>query len=135
MSETLKLSVPCDARYVSTVRLAVSSVASLAGFDIEAIEDIKIAVSEACTNIILHGGIGENAYNVLCTVADGHLELVVEDDGVGFAYEAYEKPNLEEPSEGGLGLYIILALMDDVKVLSQTGAGTSIRMTKLRPAG
>ncbi|MDR2487437.1 MAG: ATP-binding protein [Clostridiales Family XIII bacterium] len=135
MSETLKLSVPCDARYVSTVRLAVSSVASLAGFDIEAIEDIKIAVSEACTNIILHGGLGESAYNVICALEDGGLELVVEDDGVGFAYEEYEKPNLEEPSEGGLGLYIILALMDDVKVSSQAGAGTSIRMKKFRPAG
>jgi serine/threonine-protein kinase RsbW len=130
MTDTLKISVPGNARYVSTVRLAVSSMANQAGFDIEAIEDIKVAVSEACTNIITHGDIGELAYNVTCAIDTDKLEIAVEDDGVGYDIEKYKEPNLNEPKEGGLGVFIIRALMDDVVVNSKRGSGTSIRMTK-----
>jgi serine/threonine-protein kinase RsbW len=116
MTDTLKLSVPVNARYVTTVRLAVSSMANQAGFDIEAIEDIKVAVSEACNNIIEHGGLGELAYHVTCAIDPDNLEISVEDDGVGYDTATYEEPDLSDPKESGLGVFIIRALMDDVEV-------------------
>lgn len=130
MTDTLKISVPSNARYVSTVRLAISSMANQAGFDIEAIEDIKVAVSEACTNIIKHGEIGDLAYNVTCVIDKDKLEIAVEDDGVGYDLGEYKEPDLSDPKEGGLGVFIIRALMDDVVVSSNRGSGTSIQMTK-----
>jgi serine/threonine-protein kinase RsbW len=104
--------------------------ANQAGFDIESIEDIKVAVSEACTNIITHSDIGDLAYNVTCAIDTDKLEISVEDDGVGYDMKNYKEPDLEVPKEGGLGVFIIRALMDDVEVNSKQGAGTSIRMTK-----
>jgi serine/threonine-protein kinase RsbW len=133
MPDTLTLSVPGKAEYVSTVRLAVSSLAAKLGLDIEAIEDIKVAVSEACSNILCHSKIGEeHIYQVTCTMHDDRLEIAVSDDGVGFDAETYEttEPDAECLQVGGLGIYIIKTLMDDVKVTSEEGSGTLIQMTK-----
>jgi serine/threonine-protein kinase RsbW len=131
MPDTLTLSVPGKAAYVSTVRLAVSSLAAKSGFDIEAIEDIKVAVSEACSNILCHSNIGEDyLYRVECTLHDDRLEITVIDDGIGFDTNDYETPDPECLQVGGLGIYIIKALMDEVHVDSQDGAGTLIRMVK-----
>jgi serine/threonine-protein kinase RsbW len=131
MPDKLTLSVPGKAEYVSTVRLAVSSLAAKTGFDIEAIEDIKVAVSEACSNILCHSNIGnDRIYRVECTLHDSKMEIIVVDDGVGFDVSDYEAPDPESLQVGGLGIYIIKALMDEVQVVSQDGAGTLIHMTK-----
>jgi serine/threonine-protein kinase RsbW len=127
----MTLSVPGRAEYVSTVRLAVSSLAAKSGFDIETIDDIKVAVSEACSNILCHSNIeDEYTYHVECTMHDSKFEITVADDGVGFDIDSYEAPDPECLNVGGLGIYIIKALMDEVQVVSQDGAGTRIKMIK-----
>jgi serine/threonine-protein kinase RsbW len=131
MPDTLILSVPGKAEYVSTVRLAVSSLAAQSGFDVETIDDIKVAVSEACSNILCHSKIGDDgSYRVECTRHDGRIEITVADDGVGFDADSYETPDPDCLHAGGLGIYIIKALMDEVEVTSRDGAGAVIRMTK-----
>jgi serine/threonine-protein kinase RsbW len=131
MPDTMTLSVPGKAEYVSTVRLAVSSLAAKSGFDIESIEDIKVAVSEACSNILCHSDSGnEYLYRVECTLHDDRFEITVVDSGVGFDTDNYETPDPGSLQSGGLGIYIIKALMDEVQVESHDGSGTLIRMTK-----
>jgi serine/threonine-protein kinase RsbW len=131
MRDSIKLTIPCKPEYVSTVRLTVSSVASRAGFDIEAIEDIKVAVSEACSNIINHSLLcGEDDYRVICIVDKDKMEISVEDDGAGFNIEEYTSPVQGEIGERGLGLFLIRALMDETKVLSELGKGTEFQMIK-----
>ncbi|MDR0852022.1 MAG: ATP-binding protein [Clostridiales Family XIII bacterium] len=134
MTDTLKLSVPVKPEYVGTVRLAISSLANKAGFDIEAIEDIKVAVSEACSNIVCHSTIDEDRlYNVICEIFSDRLSISVEDEGVGFDVNNIPEPDLSEHTGSGLGVFIIRALMDEVDVSSKVGSGTSIRMVKYLP--
>ena len=129
--DTIKLRVPCKPEYVSTIRLAISSLANTVGFDIEAIEDIKVAVSEACSNIVAHSTIGEEVlYEVDCAVGNGQIEISVRDSGVGFDLEEYVEPDLDLPSENGLGVFLIRVLMDDVSIDTEEGSGTCIKMTK-----
>jgi serine/threonine-protein kinase RsbW len=136
MTDTLKLMVPGKPEYVRTVRLAVSSLANKVGFDIEAIEDIKVAVSEACSNIVCHSTIdSDKFYHVTCEICEDRLEISIEDEGVGFDMEAYEEPSLGQIKEGGLGVFIIKALMDEVNVRSEIGSGTCIKMIKYVAAG
>ena len=52
--DVLTLSIPNDSEYISIVRLMVSGVCSRMNYAVEDIEDIKIAISEACTNVVLH---------------------------------------------------------------------------------
>ena len=88
MADQLTLNVPGKAEYVGTVRMTVAHVASNAGFDIEAIDDIKIAVSEACTNIIMHAhDEAVFSYDVLVERGDDNLTITVEDNGAGFGLE------------------------------------------------
>ncbi|MBR0598415.1 ATP-binding protein [Sinanaerobacter chloroacetimidivorans] len=132
MTDILKFSVPGKPEYVGMVRLAISSLANCAGFDIEAIEDIKVAVSEACTNVVCHGKSScEVCYEVACEVGDDRMIISVIDQCGGYDITKYHSPVFEEdPKEGGLGIFIIKALMDEVDILSELGAGTSIKMVK-----
>jgi serine/threonine-protein kinase RsbW len=111
--------------------MAVASVASQAGFDIEAIEDIKVAVSEACNNTVVHACEANlDDYNVEFVRADESLTITVSDAGPGYDTASYEEPDISELHSGGLGIFIIRALMDEVDITSEPGTGTNIRMTK-----
>lgn len=130
MADVLKFFVPGKPEYVSTVRMMISSLANAAGFDVEAIEDMKVAVSEACTNVVCHGLTAADSYEVFCEVADEKLRITVRDTGEGCDMERYQCPDLNCPKEGGLGLFIIRALMDEVIIDSELGKGTQIQMVK-----
>jgi len=131
MTDILKFSVPGKPEYVGTVRLAISSLANCAGFDIEAVEDIKVAVSEACTNVVCHGKPNrEECYEVACEVGDGRMIISVVDRAGGYDITKYQCPAMDQPKEGGLGIFIIKALMDEVDIFSELGMGTSIKMVK-----
>lgn len=130
-SDLIKLSVPNKPEYVSVIRLTVSGIANRMGFDIEEIEDIKVAISEACTNAITHGFCQkEDNFNVDFLSGEEKLIIKVYDNGKGCLSQNIKTPNLQELKEGGLGIFIIKSLMDDVEILSNNGQGTIIKMTK-----
>jgi len=131
MTDIIKLCIPGKPEYVGTVRMAVSHVASHAGFDIEAIDDIKVAVSEACTNIIRHSHThADYTYDVIIEREDKSLAITVKDSGVGFDTGGYIEPIPGETRGSGMGIFILRALMDEVDIQSELGVGTNIRMTK-----
>ena len=133
MTDILKLQLPGKPQYVSTVRMVIASLANSAGFDVEAIEDMKVAVSEACTNVVCHGTNGDDLYEISCEISDEQFCVSVQDQGEGVDMDQYQAPNLDCPKEGGLGLFIIQTLMDEVESISEPGKGTKIRMVKYRP--
>ena len=143
MSEKIILTIPAVPKYVSTVRLAVSSVASQAGLDVEAIEDVRLAVSEACNNIIQHAGIEDDSYQVECDLSSDRLDITVRDKGEGYDADLESAGASGEPANNarsgedglGLGILIIRTLMDEVKVESIPGQGTTLRMTRYISAG
>jgi len=131
MADILKLSVPGKPEYVGTVRMTIAHVAANAGFDIEAIDDIKIAVSEACTNIIRHSHKNTDfSYDIIVEREEKSLTISVIDHGVGFETGEYEEPVPGENRGSGMGIFIVRALMDEVDIKSELGVGTQIRMTK-----
>ena len=134
MNDRLSMTIPGKPEYVGTVRIAIAHIASHAGFDIEAIEDIKVAVSEACTNIIYHAyKTPDFTYDVILDMGSDGLTITVNDSGIGFDTEKCIEPVSGEIQESGLGLFIIKALMDEVDIDSAPGRGVNIRMTKYLP--
>ncbi|MWV47318.1 anti-sigma B factor RsbW [Paenibacillus sp. HJL G12] len=132
------ITLPAQADYVDIVRLNLYGIASKMGFSYEDIEDMKVAVSEACNNSVLY------AYNqqdgmveVVFEVNRDLLSITVSDEG-----ESFERvtPNsnrvtlhdkeLHDVEIGGLGFYLMEALMDDVSIENQTGRGTKVVMSK-----
>lgn len=130
MKDTIKLTLPCKPEYVVVARMAISAVANKMEFDIEEIDDIKVAVGEACNNAILHGGGKEATYDLSMTILGDRLQIEVEDKGKGFDITECEDPDLCNPKVGGLGIFIIKTLMDSVEVDSKDGQGTKITMVK-----
>jgi len=131
MTHRLKMNVPGCPEYVGTVRIAIAHAASRVGFDIEAIEDIKVAVSEACNNIICHAHDDPDFnYEVHMDLEDSKVTILIKDNGSGFGLENYIEPDPQEAKGNGLGIFIIKALMDEVDIHSELGLGTDIRMTK-----
>ncbi|MGL4797269.1 MAG: ATP-binding protein [Paraclostridium sp.] len=126
--ETIKMEVTSNPDYVSIVRLTVSGIANKIGFSLDDIEDIKVAVSEACTNAIKHS-LDEKFYITFSLLENG-LTVEIEDKGTGYDMNSVAEPDLSNPKENGLGLFIIKTLMDEVTTMSKNNEGTIVKMTK-----
>jgi len=139
----IELEIPARPEYVALARLVVSSLAC-ARRDLadDRIDDLKVAVSEACTNAIEahHSADSDDAVVVRCEEFADHLDIWVEDRGSGFdPHTLPEHPPVTDPErlnfERGLGIPLIRTLVDEV-VIESSDAGTSVRMTmQCGPAG
>ncbi|KNF07317.1 serine-protein kinase RsbW [Gottschalkia purinilytica] len=131
--DVLKFSIPNKPEYVSVIRLTTSAIASRIGFNIDEIDDIKVSIGEACTNIIKHGLEGkEENFDIEYVVSTDRLDIILRDNGKGFDTSIIEEPGSEELRESGLGIFIIKSLMDEVEINSSEGRGTEIKMSKVK---
>ena len=102
------------------------------------IEDMKIAVSEACTNSIQHA-YQETAGRILitCRLTKDKIAIEIKDDGQGFDVSELGTPEQQQKSlekKGmGLGLTFIKNLMDEMNIDTKSGQGTTIKMAKSLP--
>ncbi|SFE35882.1 serine/threonine-protein kinase RsbW [Lentibacillus persicus] len=127
----IEMKVPARAEYVGVVRLSLSGIANRLGFSYEAIEDLKVSVSEAITNAVEHAYHDEDDGEVTVGfgVYEDRLEVMVADHGGSFnlnkvkggigPYEGSE--SVENLREGGFGLFLIDALMDKVEINNESG--------------
>ena len=129
--DKLQFIIPGKPEYLTMVRLAISSVAVTAGFDLDAAEDVKTAVSEACKNVSCHGFDGfSDKYEVVCNVEKGKIEIIVKDDCDSNTLQKIAKPCQNCPKEGDLGIYVIQTLMNEVEFGRAEDGHKSIRMVK-----
>jgi serine/threonine-protein kinase RsbW len=135
----VELEIPARAEFVALARLVVSSFASTSfGLEDDRIDDLKIAVSEACTNAIEAHDAADTDERVLirCDDNEGHLEVRIEDRGRGFDPESLpEHPPVTDPTrlkfERGLGIPLIRSLVDDLDITSSHD-GTQVRIVMRR---
>lgn len=119
MSQILKLTIPGNPEYIRISKNTVGCAASLAGFDYESIEDIKIAVGEACKNITCHGFAGwAEHYDLVCDIDDAGMRITVTDCDPAHEVKKEIKPCSSCPQEGDLGMCIVESVMDEVQILN-----------------
>ena len=100
------------------------------------INKVLLCVDELITNIIAHayGDKEEHAVLLECRVFDEHLELELRDDGVPFDPTVQTRPNLklslEEREIGGLGIHLVMNLMDKVEY-QREGDFNVLKATKI----
>jgi len=137
----VELEIPARLEFVALARLLVSSfAASTAVLPEDRIDDLKIAVSEACTNAIeAHDAIDtDERVIVRCRDDETGLEVEIEDRGAGFDPSLLpDHPPVTDPDrlkfERGLGVPLIKTLVDEVE-FSSSSAGTAVKMTMRRRA-
>lgn len=131
MSDHVIFEIPGKPEYTTMIRLAVGSVATEAGFSVEEVEDIKVATSEACKNICCHGNEAfASRLAIECKVEKGRIEIEVIDKSEGESLEKVNKPCMDCPKEGDLGLYIINSIVDEIKLSTHAQGKKSITMIK-----
>ncbi len=131
MKDQIKFTIPGKPVYVKMVRVAIASVAANVGFSVEAIEDIKVSVSEACKNVTCHGHEGfSTVYTVTCEPDEEGITIVIVDEVGTYEITKDSKPCANCPGEGDLSMFVIESLMDEVELKKDEKGNKSIRMVK-----
>lgn len=92
----------------------------IAGVADDACHDLKLSVDEASTNVITHGYAGMNPGSLMLVLDYGPDRVTVEITDFGHPFEPAEpeapdpEATLDDPTRGGLGLYLIYQSMDEI---------------------
>ena len=129
-SNPVSLTLPSSPEYVLLARLVVAQVGRLAGFGPEDVYDLKLAVTEAATNVIRHAAV-EN-YEIEYRVLPRAVEITVIDAGGGFnVADLTRAPD----GQGGFGIAVIRDLVDELMLDSTKGGGTRLKMIRRASEG
>jgi serine/threonine-protein kinase RsbW len=143
MDRVVNLDIPAKPEYVVLCRLALAGVLRGQGFSEEAVADLKLALTEACSNSVRHAYRAHDGdagcVRVSFQMLDDRLVLGISDDGEGFDEES---EMTAEPlpdgtvvaGEGGMGISLIKAVVDEFKLERPEAGGTRLTFTKLREA-
>ena len=131
------LNIPSSTRYLGQVRRFVADHAKGANLPENTVEEFKIAVDEACTNVIKHAYKGDEAHqvDVAVIVEPDQFTVRIRDRGTAFNQQTYQEPDLLEAvhlrRSGGLGVEIMRRLMDRVEYRTR-GRVNEVHLTKYR---
>jgi serine/threonine-protein kinase RsbW len=127
MRVELGLSLPREEISVPLTRHVVSAALSTAGVMPDCVQEVEVAVSEACTNAVEHAVEGVS-YEVLILITDDQVSIDVIDSGSGFGQRETAPDEVDHWSENGRGLKLIHALSDLAIFDSVEGEGGSVHM-------
>jgi serine/threonine-protein kinase RsbW len=128
----VRLTIPAKAEYITLGRLALTALTRVRPLSDETLSDLKLALTEACTNSVRHayregrGGTVEIVYQI----EPDRLVVEVTDDGTGFEPSEIEGGGNGDLSEGGLGIAIIRAVADEVEIGERESGGSRLRFVK-----
>ena len=133
----IELDTPRDPTELSDIRARVRAFAMAGGFSDAAAAEVIVAVGEAATNAITHGGV---------TASGGRLRLRCEWDGAALVLTLFDyceeskigeirSRNLEDVRPGGIGVHCMQQLMDDFELLPDGAGWAALRLTRRRAGG
>jgi serine/threonine-protein kinase RsbW len=129
---SVRLTIPARAEYITLGRLALTGIAALQPLSDETLHDLKLALTEACTNSVKHAYDAgrEGSVDIVYELAPGRLAVEIGDAGAGFDPQLLTNGDDLDLEEGGLGIAIIRALTDDVEIGNRSGGGSRLRFVK-----
>jgi serine/threonine-protein kinase RsbW len=126
------LTIPARPEFIALGRLALTGLARTRALSQEVVADLKLALTEACSNSVRHaydeGRLG--VVRIRYELSPDRFVIEVDDEGSGFDPQTIERAQ-EELDEGGLGIAIIRALTDDLEIGPRPEGGSRLRFTKL----
>ena len=126
------LTIPARPEFIALGRLALTGLARTRALSQEVVADLKLALTEACSNSVRHaydeGRLG--VVQIRYELSPDRFVIEVDDEGSGFDPRTIERAQ-EELDEGGLGIAIIRALTDELEIGSRPEGGSRLRFTKL----
>ena len=134
MRLVVDLTLPTDAKLISQTRRTVSGYLEQLGVATEVVDDVVLALDEACTNVMRHAFAGDSdLFRLTAQLEDDEIVVVVEDEGVGLPPSRLTEPlgAVEPTATSGRGLQMIRSLMTDVALESAPlRQGTRLEMRR-----
>jgi serine/threonine-protein kinase RsbW len=131
-SHAVRLTIPAKPEYITLCRLALTGLSRLRPLTDEQLGDLKLALTEACTNSVRHAYEGdEGVVEIVYELYPDRLVIEVSDTGEGFEPIDGDGMDPEELSEGGLGIAIIQSLADELQIDAREGGGSRLRFVKV----
>lgn len=131
------MNISSTTQHLSDVRRFVQMHAEAAGFTEETIEQFKLAVDEACTNVIKHAYRDDDGgrIEISILVNDDRFVVTIRDEGRSFEIDKYRTPDIYQSirnrKAGGYGIHLMRSLMDSVEY-RQRGGSNEVQLTKFR---
>ena len=128
---SVRLIMPAKAEYITLGRLALTALARVRPLSEETLSDLKLALTEACTNSVRHaydGSVG--TVEIVYRLETDRLVVDVLDDGGGFEADVVDRSGNGDLTEGGLGIAIIRAVADEVEIGRGESGGSRLRFVK-----
>lgn len=119
--QTYQLEVPAEERYLGEIRDFITKAAQDANFSVGELNNVKLSLDEACSNVVRHAYQGRETGTIKLDVRrrDGEMEIFVRDRGKSFDWKKSKTPDLNRYVEigkrGGLGIWFIRKLMDETE--------------------
>src|SRR5215218_10281642 len=129
MELSLALTMPRDEQTVPVARHIVRNAMDQVGVEETCVYDVELALSEACTNVLLHSGPGDQ-YVVRLDLGNRLGMIRVIDVGHGFDSARLQAEDPPPQDERGRGLGLMQALVDRVDLTSRSEAGTIVTLEK-----
>ena len=123
--DPISLTLPSSPEYVLLARLVMGQAGRLAGLEPDEVYDLKLAVTEAVTNVIRHASV--ESYEIEYKVLPSGVEVSVTDAGGGFSVTELAG---ESDEHGGFGLAVIRNLVDELVLDSTRDGGTRLKMIR-----
>lgn len=114
MKDSIIIAIPSHPKYLSVVRAVTGKMGELCDIDESGIEDMKLAVDEACTNVIKHAYKGDVSRKIVLKykITRKAFKVSIEDNGIKARIDLLKGRNLNEIRPGGLGIHLIRRVFD-----------------------
>jgi serine/threonine-protein kinase RsbW len=135
-TQRYRLKIPSITENLQMIRVFVLKIAAKMGFNEETQEQIALSVDEACTNVIKHAHHHNvrRLMDIKIETDANKIKITITDKGKGFDITKLQDPDIEkyikESKHGGLGIYLIKTLMDEVNYEFNPGVKNQVQLTK-----
>ncbi|HMK49541.1 MAG TPA: ATP-binding protein [Thermodesulfovibrionales bacterium] len=114
MRDVITIVIPSNPRYLSVVRAVTERVGQIFEIDEKVVQDMRLAVDEACSNVIKHAYRGDTSQRIILKYSfrKEMLKIIIEDDGPTTEKESLKGRDLDDIRPGGLGIHFIKRVFD-----------------------
>jgi serine/threonine-protein kinase RsbW len=132
VKDSVIITVPSHPKYLSVVRAVTARMGQLHEMTETVIDDIKLAVDEACSNVIKHAYRGETSRKITLryTIKRGVFTVNIDDNGIKSAIEQMRGRSLDDVKPGGLGVHFIRKVFDVVELDDRKQRGNRLILIK-----
>lgn len=134
MADTVRITIPSHPRYLSLVRMVSAKMAEFEGLGETATEEIRLAVDEACANVIKHayGGAPDKEMTLEFSRDETGFRVTIDDEGIRAHPEMIEGRPLDDVRPGGLGVHLIRKAFDVVSFDRAKPTGNRLLLIRRR---